>query len=159
MTADQTSDGQDPAPGETGQRVSGRRRVIRRRDPRLPYPVAAAAVGLLVAVMARVLIFGGERACDAIRGTSTCGAAGGFLLLVIAAAMIYVGTRMLRFLAVPEPGITSVLGTALLAVAMLTVLLDEIFSVWMWVVLPVVAGLVYAFSAWAATTLSEMGKS
>jgi hypothetical protein len=41
----------------------------------------------------------------------------------------------------------------------LTVLLDELFSPWMWVVFPLVAAVVYAFSAWAATTLSELGKS
>jgi hypothetical protein len=158
MTADETAEG--PVPRDSSaERVSGRRRVVRRRDPRVPYPVAAAAVGLLVAILARVLVLGGERACDVIRGTSTCGTTGGFLLLVIAAAMIYVGSRLLRFLAVPEPGLTSVLGTSLVAIAVLTVLLDEIFSTWMWVVLPVVAALLYAFSAWAATRLSEMGQS
>jgi hypothetical protein len=157
MAADESTEGPGPVSSEPGRRA--RRRVLRRRDSRLPYPVAAGAVGLLVAVMARVLIFGGERACDIVRGTSTCGSMGGFLLLLIAAVMIYAGTRLLRFLAVPEPGITSVLGTALLAIAVLTVLLEEIFSLWMWVALPVVAAVVYAFSAWAAATLSELGKS
>jgi hypothetical protein len=159
MTADESAEAPGPVRRDPGRRIQRRRRVIRRRDPRLPYPVAAGAVGLVVAVMARGLVFGGERACDLVRGTSTCGSLGGFLLALIAAAMLYVGTRLLRFLAVPEPGITSVLGTALLAIAVLTVLLDEIFSAWMWVVLPVVAALVYAFAAWASTTLSELGKS
>jgi hypothetical protein len=128
-----------------------------RRDRRLPYPLAAAAVGLLIAVLARVLIFGGEQACNAIRGTTSCGTAGGFMLLVIAGLMIYAGTRLLRLLAVPEPGITSILGVALLAIVILAVLLDVIFSVWMWIALPLVAAAVYAFAAWATATLSEMG--
>jgi hypothetical protein len=125
----------------------------------MPHPVAAAAVGVLVAVMARVLIFGGEQACDAIRGTSSCGGAGGFMLLVIAALMIYVGMRLLRFLTVPEPGVTSMLGVALLAIAVLTVLLEQIFSPWMWIVLPALAAVVYAFAAWAAARLAELGST
>jgi hypothetical protein len=168
MAADQPPP--ESAPGETaparGRRIGGRRsgserprrrRVIGRRDPRLPSPVAAAAVGLLVAVLARVLIFGGERACDAVRGTSTCGSAGGFMLLAIAGLMVYAGTRLLRLLSVPEAAITSVLGVALLAILLLTVLVEQLFSVWMWVVLPAVAGAVYAFAAWAAARLSEVG--
>ncbi|MDQ4084500.1 MAG: hypothetical protein M3165_01650 [Actinomycetota bacterium] len=162
MSADDSSQEQ-----ATGDRTSQRRRrplrlrrsrpVVGRRDPRVPYPVAGAAVGLLVAVLAQVLIFGGEQVCDAIRGTSSCGTTGGFMLLVIAALMIYVGARLLRLLAVPEPGVTSILGVALLAIAILTVLLDVAFSAWMWIVLPLVAAVVYAFAAWAATTLSEAG--
>jgi hypothetical protein len=138
-------------------RVPRRRPVLGRRDPRLPYPVAAAAVGLLIAVLARVLIFGGEQACNAIRGTTSCGTAGGFMLLVIVALMVYAGTRLLRLLTVPEPGITSLLGVALLAIVVLGVLVDVIFSAWMWIVLPLLAAALYAFAAWAAARLSEMG--
>ncbi|HEX2177620.1 MAG TPA: hypothetical protein VHG70_17075 [Nocardioidaceae bacterium] len=154
MSADETAS--EPA---RDRRVRGRRRVVGRRDPRMPYPVAAAAVGVLVAVMARGLIFGGEQACDTIRGTSSCGSAGGFMLLVIAALMIYVGMLLLRFLTVPEPGVTSMLGVALLAIAVLTVLLEHIFSPWMWIVLPALAAVVYAFAAWAAAKLAELGST
>ena len=160
MSADDSSREQTAGPSTQRRRVlraPRRRAVIGRRDPRLPYPVAAAAVGLLVAVLARVLIFGGEQACDAIRGTTSCGTAGGFMLLAIIALMIYAGTRLLRLLAVPEPGITSLLGVALLAVVVLAVLVDVIFSSWMWIVLPLVAAALYAFAAWAATRLAEMG--
>jgi peptidoglycan/LPS O-acetylase OafA/YrhL len=153
-----------------GRRIARRRRVLGRsrpgrpvmgdsRDSRMPYPLAAAAVGLLVAVLARVLIVGGEQACDAIRGTTSCGTAGGFMLLAIGALMIYAGMRLLRLLAVPEPGITSILGVALLTIVILAVLLDVIFSVWMWIVLPLVAAAVYAFAAWATARLSELGHS
>ena len=125
----------------------------------MPYPLAAAAVGLLVAVGARVLVFGGERACDLIRGTASCGTAGGFMLLVIAVLMVFVGTRLLRVLAVPQAGTASVLGVALLAIALLTVLLDHVFSPWMWVVLPLLAAVLYAFAAWSAVRLAEVGSS
>ncbi|MGH3356681.1 MAG: hypothetical protein ACRDOJ_12350 [Nocardioidaceae bacterium] len=135
---------------------TGRRRTAR-TNRQLPYPVAAGAVGLLLAVLARVLIFAGERGCDAVRGTATCGTAGGFMLLVIVGLMIYLGIRLLRLLQVPEPGVTSALGVSLLAIVILTVLLDSIFSAWMWLVLPLVAAVVYAVSAWTATKLSETG--
>jgi hypothetical protein len=139
------------------RRRLGGRPVVGRRDSRLPYPLIAAAVGLLVAVLARLLILGGEQVCNAIRGTTSCGSAGGFMLLVIAGLMVYAGMRLLRLLAVPEPGITSVLGVALLAIVLLGVLIDVVFSAWMWVVLPLVAAAVYAFAAWAAARLSALG--
>jgi hypothetical protein len=79
------------------------------------------------------------------------------MLLVIAALMVFVGTRLLRLLAVPQAGTASVLGVALLAIALLTVLLDQVFSPWMWVVLPLLAAVLYAFAAWAAVRLAEVG--
>jgi peptidoglycan/LPS O-acetylase OafA/YrhL len=124
----------------------------------MPYPIAAAAVGILVAVFARVLVFAGEQACDAVRGTTSCGSAGGFMLLAIGALVVFLGTRMLRVLRVPDPGISSLLGASLLGIVILGVLIDDIFSPWMWVVLPVVSAVIYAFAAWAATALSEAGK-
>jgi len=108
-------------------------------------------------VLAQVLVLGGQQACEVVRGTSSCGSAGGFMLLVIGLLMIFAGARLLRTLAVPEPVITSVLGVALLTVVVLAVLIDVIFSVWMWVVLPLLAAVVYAFSAWAAKRLSATG--
>lgn len=140
-------------------REEGRRRVVGRRDPRMPYPVAAAAVGLLVAIMARSLVFAGEETCDAVWGTTSCGTAGGLMLLVIGALMLFLGTRLLRLLAVPEPGVTSALGMSLLAIAVLTVLLDQIFSPLMWIVLPLVAAGLYALAAWGAWRLSDVGQS
>jgi hypothetical protein len=160
MSADDSSTEQTAGHRTQGRRAlrgPRRRPVLGRRAPRLPYPVAAAAVGLLIAALARVLIFGGEEVCDAIRGTTSCGTAGGFMLLLIIAVMVYAGMRLLRVLAVPEPGITSLLGVALLAIVVLGVLVDVIFSAWMWIVLPLVAAALYAFAAWTATRLSEMG--
>jgi Ca2+/Na+ antiporter len=104
-----------------------------------------------------VLVLVGERACDLIRGTASCGTAGGFMLLVIGGLMVFVGTRLLRALDVPQAGTTSMLGVALLAIALLTVLLDQVFSLWMWVVLPLLAAALYAFAAWAAVRLAEAG--
>jgi hypothetical protein len=159
MAAEDSTDEQTPGRRQPGRRRVMGRRVVGRRSPRIPAPLAAAAVGVLVAVLARVLILAGEAGCEALRGTSSCGSAGGFMLLLIAVLMLYAGTRLLRTLAVPDPGVTSALGLALLGIAMLTVLLDSIFSPWMWVVLPLVAAVLYSFAAWAAATLSEMGSS
>jgi len=139
------------------RRLRATRRVVGPRSPKLPAPWAAAVVGLLVAVLTQVLVLGGGAACEVVRGTSSCGSAGGFMLLAIGALAILAGTRLLRTLAVPEPVVTSVLGVALMAIVVLAVLIDVIFSVWMWVVLPVLAAAVYAFSAWAAERLSAAG--
>jgi hypothetical protein len=139
------------------KRTRADRRVVGPHNPKLPYPIAAAVVGLLVAVLTQVLVVGGGQACEVVRGTSSCGSAGGFMLLVIGVLAVLAGTRLLRTLAVPEPAVTSVLGVALLAIAVLAVLIDVIFSVWMWVVLPLLAAVVYAFSSWAATRLAAAG--
>ena len=156
MSSDETAaqPGQERRPRK--RRLSSRR-VVGPRNPRLPYPLTAAAVGLLVAVLAQVLVLGGEQACEVVRGTSSCGSAGGFMLLAIGLLMIFAGARLLRALAVPEPVITSVLGVALVTIVVLAVLIDVIFSVWMWVVLPLLAAAAYAFSAWAAKRLAATG--
>jgi hypothetical protein len=133
------------------------RRAARRRSRRLPTPVAAGAVGVLVGLLAQTLITGGEYACNAIRGTSACDSAGFAMLAVVAAVAVYVGRFLLRTLRVPEAGVASVLGLALLAIAMLTVLMPILYSPWIWVGLPAVAAVVYAFAAWAADTLTRMG--
>ncbi len=154
MSSDETA----AQPGRTRRkRRRFSRRVVGPRSPRMPYVVTAAAVGLLVAVLAQVLVLGGQQACEVVRGTTSCGSAGGFMLLAIGVLMILAGARLLRTLAVPEPVITSVLGVALLTIVVLAVLIDVIFSVWMWVVLPLVAAAAYAFSAWAAKRLSAVG--
>jgi hypothetical protein len=147
MSSDETT----AQPGRGRKRRLSSRRVVGPRSSRLPYVLTAAAVGLLVAVL------GGQQACEVVRGTSSCGAAGGFMLIVIGVLMILAGARLLRTLAVPEPVITSVLGVALLTIVVLAVLIDVIFSVWMWVVLPLVGAVAYAFSAWAAKHLSAAG--
>jgi hypothetical protein len=153
MSSDETT----AQPGRGRKRRLSSRRVVGPRSSRLPYVLTAAAVGLLVAVLAQVLVIGGQQACEVVRGTSSCGAAGGFMLIVIGVLMILAGARLLRTLAVPEPVITSVLGVALLTIVVLAVLIDVIFSVWMWVVLPLVGAVAYAFSAWAAKHLSAAG--
>ena len=79
------------------------------------------------------------------------------MLLAIGLLVIIAGARLLRTLAVPEPVITSVLGVALVTIVVLAVLIDVIFSVWMWVVLPLLAAVLYGFSAWAANHLSHAG--
>lgn len=156
MSTDETA--AQPGRGRRERKRSrAARRVVGPRSSGLPAPLAAAVVGLLVAVLTQVLVLGGGAACEVVRGTSSCGSAGGFMLLAIGALAILAGTRLLRTLAVPEPVVTSVLGVALMAVAVLAVLVDVIFSVWMWVVLPLLAAVVFAFSAWAAARLSAAG--
>ena len=156
MSTDETA--AEPGRGRRARRRRlSSRRVVGPLNPRLPYLLTAAAVGVLVAVLAQVLVIGGEQACEVVRGTSSCGSAGGFMLLAIGMLMILAGARLLRTLAVPEPVITSVLGVALVTIVVLAVLLDVIFSAWMWVVLPLVAAVAYAFSAWAAKRLAAAG--
>jgi hypothetical protein len=147
MSAHDRSDGTAP------------RRDIGRRSSRVPSPLSAAAVGILAAIVAQVLIAGGEGVCEAVRGTSSCGGTGAVMLVAIAVLVVIGSARLMRTMAVPEPATTSVLGMALLSILMLTALLDYLFSTWMWVVLPAVAAVVYAVAAWTAVRLADAGHS
>jgi hypothetical protein len=158
MSSDETA----TQPGQERRerkRLRSSRRVVGPRNPRLPYLLTAAAVGLLMAVLAQLLVIGGQQACEVVRGTSSCGSAGGFMLLAIGLLLVLAGTRLLRALAVPDPVITSVLGVALVTIVVLAVLIDVIFSIWMWVVLPLVAAVAYGFSAWAAKRMAAAGSA
>ncbi|MGH3383015.1 MAG: hypothetical protein ACRDO1_00410 [Nocardioidaceae bacterium] len=125
--------------------------------PSLPGPVAAAAVGLLCAVLAMLMVLLGELGCDVVRGTPSCGGFGVVLLVATGALMLLVGMRLLAMLDVADPGVTSLLGLSLFAIVLMSALIDRIFDASMWFVLPALGAVAYAAAAWLAGALSRTG--
>jgi len=90
------------------------------REPRTPVLVgrnAALLAGFLVGVLMLLLGAGATSTCEAVRGTSACGAALGLpLLAVVVAIGVVAGALLLRLWHLPSPGSTSFMAVALVAV-------------------------------------------
>ncbi len=130
------------------------------REPRpdrrqVPGRIAAAVTGLVVGLALVAATAVALRGCEAVQGTATCGNAGYPLLLVVLIIGVVLGSALLRFFAVPDPGSTSFLAVGLLAVVALIVLIEVIDSWWMVIVIPVVGALTYLLSYWVTTTFIE----
>ncbi len=93
--------------------------------------VAAALTGVAIGLLMVGMTAGSLQACEAVRGTSTCGGYGVPILLVIMAVLIAIGGFLLRLFHVPDPGSTSFLAVGMVAVIALLFLLDFLLSVWM----------------------------
>lgn len=113
--------------------------------------VTGAVIGLLAVASTSVTLQG----CEAVRGTSSCGGAGLFLLLAILIGLVYVGGFLLRAWHVPDPGSTSFLAVGLVAVVALLFLIDVLFSWTMIIVIPVVGMGAFALSHWVTTAFIE----
>lgn len=119
--------------------------------PQLPGPVAAIVTGLVVGAFGTGLTYLTMAGCEGIRGASTCGKSGFFPLVAILALMILLGTLMLKFAKVSDPGSTSFLAVALLGVIALLTLTEVIFSGWMFVLVPILCAAAYALAHWVTT--------
>ena len=95
---------------------------------------------------------GSLRICTEVKGTSSCGGQGFFLLMAILAVAVLVGTALLRFAQVPEPGSTSFLAVGLLSVATLLFLVGSIFQWWMVIVIPLVSMVTFLLAHWVTST-------
>ena len=84
---------------------------------------------------------------------------GALFLVVILAAMVLVGALLLRAAGIGDATSTSGLGVGIFAVVCLLVLVDELFSPWMLVVLPVVGALGFALSHWVTTHYGDSVKA
>jgi len=119
-------------------------------------PQAAAAVtGLAVGITGVMLTTLGLGGCEALRGTSTCGRPGFFMLVAILLVMVLVGAALLKLWQVTDPTSTSFLAVGIVTVIAMLVLLDVIFSPWMFVVIPALGVLAYVGSHWVTTRFSE----
>lgn len=116
--------------------------------PALPTPLAAAVTGAVVGALGALATYLGIAACDAIRGAGTCGGPGILVLVGIFALMVVLGSTLLRTFRVGDPGSTSFLAVGLMAVAAFLVLLDAIFSVWMFAVVPAVGAVAFLAATW-----------
>jgi len=122
------------------------------REPWLTGRPAAVLAGLVVGAVIVGATAGSMRICTQLKGTSSCGEQGFFLLVAILVAAVLLGTGLLRAARVPEPGSTSFLAVGLLSVVTLLFLVDTIFEWWMIIVIPLVSVATFLLSHWVATT-------
>jgi hypothetical protein len=120
--------------------------------------VAASVTGVVVGLLLVGMTAGSLQACEAVRGTSTCGGTGVPILLVIMAVLIAVGGFLLRLFHVPDPTTTSFLAVGMVAVIALLFLLDFLLSLWMLLVIPVIAVAMYLLAFWVTTAFVEPAK-
>jgi hypothetical protein len=124
--------------------------------PRVNPYLAAIVTGLVCGLVAVLLEQATQRGCESVRGVGSCGGIGVVALLVILAVAIAIGAVLLRGLGVSEPTGTSFLGVGVVAVLTLTFFLGSLESVWMFVVVPVLAGVAFAVSYWVTAALVEV---
>ncbi|MFC4783272.1 hypothetical protein ACT8ZV_02270 [Nocardioides sp. MAHUQ-72] len=150
-----------PGPAAEPERKAPARARRARRTPSLPAiggMLAAMVTGAVIGMAVVGLTWGSQRTCEAARGTSSCGAAGFWLLVAIMVAMVFLGSVLLRAWRVPDPGSTSFLAVGLLAVLALLFLVDVIFSGWMVVVVPVLTVASFALAHRVTTAFDEPGR-
>lgn len=140
-------------------RVLPRRRPsgsVRRSLPSPPVRVATALTGAVVGVAGALATYAAMAGCEAVRGTSSCGGAPGFALLVaIVAVMVLLGGALLRALSVPEPTSTSFLAVGIVVVLVMLFLLEAVFSGWMFLVVPALGAAAYLLSHWVTTRFDD----
>ena len=122
------------------------------REPWLTGRPAALLIGLIVGGLIVAATAGSLRVCTEVKGTSSCGGQGFFLLMAILVVAVLIGTALLRFAQVPEPGSTSFLAVGLLSVATLLFLVGSIFQWWMAIVIPLVSMVTFVLSHWVTST-------
>ena len=122
------------------------------REPWLTGSPAAVVTGLLVGGLIVAATAGSLRICTEIKGTSSCGGQGFFLLVAILVVAVLLGAALLRLAHVPEPGSTSFLAVGLLSVAALLFLVGSIFQWWMAIAIPLVSMATFLLSHWVTST-------
>ena len=93
--------------------------------------------------------------CEVIQGTSSCGNPGYLLLLAILAAMILLGTQLLKLFRIPDAPSTSFLAIGLLAVLALLFLINVLMSWTMIIVIPLFSMATFALAHWVTTSFVE----
>lgn len=118
----------------------------------LPGRLAAALTGLLVGAAGAALTYGAMAACEAVRGVSSCGGVPGFFVLVaIVVLMVLLGAGLLKAFGVKDTVSTSFLGVGIVTVLVMLLLLDVIFSAWMFAAIPVLTAAAYLLAHWVTT--------
>ncbi len=123
---------------------------------RLPGLLGAGVTGLVVGALAVLLTWLAGTGCEAARGTSSCGGALGWpLLLAGLVVLAYVGGMLLRALGVADPGSTSLLAVGVLAVLVMVFLLEALDERWSALAVPLLAAAAYGASWWVTTTAGD----
>lgn len=128
------------------------------REYTLP-PVSGMTVSVLTGIFIGLLACGatylGLQGCEAIKGTSSCGGPGFFLLVAIMILMVMIGSFIMKAFRVTDPSSTAFLAVGLLAVIVLLFFVDVIFNWWMIIVIPLIGAGTFALSHWVTTTFIE----
>lgn len=136
----------------------GKRRISLPALPqlaRVPSPLAALIVGAICGALVVGLVFSGERGCDAVSGSSSCGGVGMLMLTVILVGAYALGVLLLRMFGVDEPGLTAFFGIMLPLVVVLAFLTDQVFSSSMVLILPALAACSFAVGSVFTTALEN----
>ena len=129
--------------------------------PTIPLPpltgrMAAALTGAVIGLGLVLSTAGVLRGCDAIRGTKSCGGAGGFALLVVLIVLaVYVGALLLRAFGIPDPGSTSFLAVGIVVVLSMVVFIDSLLDWWMFLLIPAMSAGAYVLSHYITTAVVE----
>ncbi len=129
--------------------------------PTVPLPAlggrtASALIGAVIGFGLVLSTAGVLRGCDAIRGTKSCGGAGGFVLLVVLVALaIYAGAMLLRAFGIPDPGSTSFLAVGVVVVLSMVVFIDSLLDWWMFLLIPAMSAGAYVLSHYITTAVVE----
>jgi hypothetical protein len=126
-----------------------------RTGPLVPVPVAAVLTGLLVGLTGTALTYVSLRGCEMLKGTESCGAPGLGLLVVIVVLMMLGGALVLKLLGVSDPRGTSFLAIGLMCVVVLVTLMEDLFSAWMFIAVPLICAASYAVAHWVTTQFVE----
>jgi hypothetical protein len=141
-----------PATAEESRPDEG---TVRRSLPALPGRVAAMLTGLIVGLAGTGVTYLSLRGCEAVKGTESCGGTGLFALVAILLLMVLVGGILLKLWGLSEPNGTSFLAVGVLCVIVLVTLTDELFSAWMFLVVPLLGAAAYALAHWVTTRFVE----
>lgn len=131
---------------------------VRRAPVALGGLAAASLTGLLVGALAVAVGWASGVACEAVRGTSSCGGAVGLPILLASVVLLaWVGGLLLGALGVRDARSTSLLAVGVLAVLVMVFLLGSLDE-WRGVVAVPVAAVVAYVGSWRLTTAVAAGE-
>lgn len=132
-----------------------KRQRSRPRLPAVPGAVAAVIAGVVTGLVIVGLGYLAAGGCEAVRGVSTCGGFGLLALIVILAIGVLLGAAILRAWGLGDATSTAFLGVGLVAVLAMLFFLQQIDSLWMLLVIPVLTALTFLLSWWVTATFIE----
>ncbi|MFC9687434.1 hypothetical protein ACFTSF_02770 [Kribbella sp. NPDC056951] len=123
--------------------------------PPLPPLLILAVVGLLCGFATIGLVWGSEKGCERFRDTTSCGALGLPLLLVIVVLTMVGGGIALSRLAMPHPRLVAFLGVAFMLAVVLAFLTGSLSSPWTLAVIPVLTAITFLLANLVARLLER----
>jgi hypothetical protein len=144
---------------EAGVQTAPRKERTPRTLPRINPRIAALVTGLLVGLVGVVLSYGASQGCEAVRGVGSCGGSGLIALLAVLIIEVVLGSVLLKAWRIPDATSTSFLGVGLVAVMALLFFLNQLESVWMLLVIPVLTAVTFLLSWWVTETFVDPSMS